>query len=353
MTKDVLIVGAGLTGLALTRRLTAVGLDVQVLEARDRIGGRIYTQTLGEGYFDMGPAWFWDGQPLMAELVRDLELRKFEQFSDGILTFEDEHGRVVRGQGYASMQGSYRLEGGMAALCDGLAVDLPDGVVALKSNVQRITRVDGGIQSDINDGSAYLSKHVVLAMPPRLSAGITFEPALSTSALQDLANIPTWMAGQAKVLAVYERPFWRDAGLSGDAMSRRGPMVEVHDASPATGGPYALFGFIGVPAARRTNRDALLVAVRAQLQRLFGEAAADPIDVILQDWAQELFTTTAADHAPLRAHPVYGAPNSLRHLWDGRLHFAGTELAPVSGGLLEGALESADQVAKDLIAQLT
>ncbi|MEM1154111.1 MAG: hypothetical protein AAGI44_08210 [Pseudomonadota bacterium] len=53
----------------------------------------------------------------------------------------------------------------------------------------------------------------------------------------ELGGVPTWMAGQAKVVAVYESPFWRDSGFSGDAMSRKGPLIEIHDASPASGEP--------------------------------------------------------------------------------------------------------------------
>lgn len=84
------------------------------------------------------------------------------------------------------------------------------------------------------------------------------------------------MAGQAKVVAVYDSPFGRDDGLSGDASSRFGPMVEMHDASPATGGPFVIFGFIGVPLEGRKNEAALRTALKQQLGRLFGPKATNP-----------------------------------------------------------------------------
>ncbi|SMX42311.1 hypothetical protein [Octadecabacter ascidiaceicola] len=62
-----------------------------------------------------------------------------------------------------------------------------------------------------------------------------------------MQEIPTWMAGQAKAVAIYNAPFWREDALSGDAMSRHVPTVEIHDESPSKGEPYALFRFIGVP----------------------------------------------------------------------------------------------------------
>jgi len=156
------------------------------------------------------------------------------------------------------------------------------------------------------------------------------------------------MAGQAKAVAVFDTPFWREDGLSGDAMSRRGPMVEIHDASPAQGGPYALFGFIGTPVHQRKDTNALRRAVVAQLENVFGPQASQPRQLYIEDWAFAPNTATPDDHAPLFAHPQYGMPRALSGLWDGALLFGGTEVAATFGGYLEGALEAADDVAQRL-----
>ncbi|MFS0906790.1 hypothetical protein AB3N02_27595 [Priestia aryabhattai] len=58
------------------------------------------------------------------------------------------------------------------------------------------------------------------------------------------------MAGQAKAVAIYDRPFWRELGLSGFVSSWVGPLQEIHDASPDVGSG-ALFGFLGIPARMR------------------------------------------------------------------------------------------------------
>ena len=348
-----LIIGGGLSGLALAEALEEKGHDYTLAEARARFGGRIKTEHCGAGYFDIGPAWFWPGQPRIAGLIDRLGLEKFDQFSTGNLTFEDEQGQVQHGRGYASMEGSWRLKGGLDALTQTLADRLPATRKCLKAQVTSLTKTDDGVTAALNNGETITADHVVLALPPRVAAEIIYSPALPTNTVQSMQGIATWMAGQAKAIAVYHTPFWRDAGLSGDAMSRFGPMVEIHDASPAEGGPYALFGFIGIPPQGRSDEQTLRQQLQAQFARLFGGEAAEPAKLYVKDWAFDLHTSTSADLAPVYTHPTYGMPQSMVGLWDNAIHFAGTEVAPQFGGYIEGALEAAENVLQTLKAQGT
>ena len=125
METDVLIIGGGLSGLALADRLAQAGQEFLLVEAQSRFGGRVLTTEVAGGAFDLGPSWFWPGQPRMAELASRLGVQVFEQFSSGDLMFQDQNGTVHRGMGYASMAGSLRLAGGMGALVDGLVQNLP------------------------------------------------------------------------------------------------------------------------------------------------------------------------------------------------------------------------------------
>lgn len=346
--KQILIIGGGLSGLALARLLQAKGCDFRLVEARDRLGGRIQTDTVAGAPFDLGPAWFWPGQPRIAALIKALRLQQFEQYARGDQLFEDQQGRVQRGLGFASMEGSWRLEGGSMALVKRIADLLPAEKLMLNCEVTGLTRAGASVTAHFANGKEWQADQVVLAMPPRLAAKLVFTPALPEPALAAMRLVSTWMAGQAKALAIYDRPFWRDAGLSGDATSRHGPMVEIHDASPAEGGPFAVFGFIGVPPQVRLHVDALKQHLLLQLERLFGPQAAKPVALLLKDWASDPFTATPADAEPLRAHPVYGMPKPLAGLWDGRLLFAGTETAAEFGGYLEGALEAAERVLAEI-----
>ena len=343
-----LIIGGGLSGLALAGMLEACGEDYLLLEARSRFGGRIKTLHHKGAEFDLGPAWFWPGQPRIAALIERLGLEPFDQYARGDLVFENEQGQVQRGRGFSSMQGSWRLKGGLASLTDALAGSLPDHRKRLNARVTKLVRTKTGVTATLHNGKTIPAQTAVLSMPPRVAANIRFDPVLPDATVSSLQNIPTWMAGQGKAVAIYETPFWRENGLSGDAQSRFGPMVEIHDASPASGGPYALFGFIGVPPKARKDVQVLRHHIQNQLIRLFGPKAANPSEILIKDWAFDPFTATQADRAPLFSDPDYGLPPSLASLWDGLLHVSGTEAAPQFGGYLEGALEAAENTLQTL-----
>jgi monoamine oxidase len=346
---EILIVGGGLSGLALAEALQRAGVDFQLVEARDRLGGRVKSARVGRAGFDLGPSWFWPGQERMSALVRRYLLPVFEQHSSGEMLFEEADGRIGRAGG-APMAGSLRVHGGMSALTGALGASLDPDRVRLGAALTGI-RDGTPVVADLSDGSAIRARRTVLAMPPRLTAGLAFHPGLPRDAADALRAIPTWMAGQAKLVAVYAIPFWRPAGLSGDAMSRRGPLVEIHDACDPAGDAAALFGFVGVPAELRASRsDGIKSAAIEQLGRLFGPAALEPRAVFLEDWALAAGTSMALDRESPPTHPVYGLPAALNGLWEGRLLFASTETAPVNGGFLEGALEAADLAYASLTA---
>ncbi|MGB1235428.1 MAG: flavin monoamine oxidase family protein [Planktomarina sp.] len=337
-----LIVGGGLSGLALAEAMQRRGMDYELVEARNRFGGRIKTQVVGDATFDLGPAWFWPGQPRIAALIDRLCLRKFDQHTDGAFVIEDQNGQVQHGRGFASMQKSWRLKRGLSALNNALADRLPADRKHLQAQVTAVTKTAAGIQATLHDGRILTADKIIFAMPPRVISTMNFTPALPDLAIKAMQGVPTWMAGQAKAVAVYDTPFWREAGLSGDATSRHGPMVEVHDASPMNAGLYALFGFIGVPPHGRQDQATLRHHLIAQLVRLFGPMAETPKQLFVKDWAFDPFTSTDLDHRPLYAHPTYNMPIQLANLWDGSITFAGTEVAPQFGGYLEGALEAAE-----------
>lgn len=346
---DVLIVGGGLAGLSLADHLQTRGEDWLLVEAQEACGGRIRSPILVGAPFDVGPAWFWPGQSRMEALLRRFGLQVFGQFSKGDRLFQDPTGAVHRNRGFASMEGSLRVAGGMGQLVTALLGALPGNRVMTGTGVAELRRTDGRIVATSASGQIE-ARRVVLALPPRVAAEtIRFAPALPRPALKAALAIPTWMAGQAKFVAVYDRPYWREAGFSGDAMSQRGPLVEIHDASPSAGGPFALFGFVGWPPdIRAQHRAETITQAVAQVRAIFGPSLGRPLAAEMTDWAQVPTIATRRDWTGPAGHPAFGLPPELRDLWEGGLHFGSTETAEGFGGYLEGALEASDRVMRSI-----
>ena len=323
----------------------------------NRAGGRILSVGFGndgvrDAFADLGPSWIWPGQGHIASLLQDLQITVFEQYSSGTLVYEDEQGQVRRDLDYSSMGGSLRINGGIAQVTDRLLASLPGEKTLLDHRVAALRERDDGYRVELNHGGESLqiqTKKVVLAIPPRVIASqIEFEPGLPDAVQQEMSAIPTWMAAHAKLFAIYEQPFWRARGLSGDGISRRGPLMEIHDASPANPGPGALFGFVGLAAGSPLREPSRLKADAVQqLEIMYGPEAAKPVDVLLQDWSQEQYTATQADQLTAQ-HPHYGMPPGMGALADSGLLFASSEMASQFGGFIEGALEASHNVLQQL-----
>jgi len=344
---DLIVIGAGLSGLALAREVAPRGAEVVVLEARARIGGRVLSHCTAAGAYDLGPAWVWPSiQPRIARAVRAAGLVLTEQAEAGGFVYQNQTGRTQRlPHGFAQEPPSLRISGGIGALVEAVATGLAPGVVRLEHPVRKIALTGSGVTVTAETRSGPMTLHAAraaLALPPRLIGGIEIVPALPAPIQAALAAVPGWMAGQAKALALYDCAFWRDARLSGSAFSHAGPLGELHDASLPGAAEAALFGFFSwPPALRAARRTALPELVARQLGMLFGAEAARPREVIIQDWATESFTATEADHANGNAHPDY-RPIALPAPWGERITLAGAEMAPEFAGYLEGALAAAE-----------
>lgn len=356
---DIAIIGGGLSGLALAEHLQDDQRNLAVFEARERYGGRILTHTSRdpELALDLGPTWLWpDQQPRIARLARRLELKLFRQWDGGHCLYQVDANQVP--SLYIDVEthaGSRRIEGGCGQLIAGLLQRLPHSALHLQhrllSLTDRQTHIDLLFATGAGE-SLVQARRVVLAAPPRLLAEtIHFDPPLATKFTQLLRDTPTWMAGHAKALLVYERAFWRHFGFSGNALLRYpgAALAELYDACPADPQTAVLFGFFGLPAAvRGYYRDNLEEMVVQQLTGLFGEEAANPVQVIIQDWSTEIYTASSEDQIPPTAHPAYGQTLLQLDHWGDKLYFCGTETAAQAGGYLEGALEAAERVYKAL-----
>lgn len=348
---DVVVVGAGLAGLAAARDLAGAGRRVVCLEARERVGGRASSWPVGGGHLDLGPTWFWPGETAIEALVAELGVDVFAQHLDGDAVLEPDTGPVRRVRGNPIDVPSGRFRHGAMSLAEGMRASLPPyAEVRLGTSVDRIVRGPAGVEvRATSPGGARVAVEagaVVVAVPPALAVQrIAFDPALPLDVAAAARSTPVWMGSIVKAVAVYERPFWRTAGLAGAAISYRGPFREVHDMSGPGGEPAALFGF--APAETVVGSGAE-VADRFvdQLVRLFGEEARTPRTVRCVDWSQEEWTTPA-ETAPVPAGG-FGHP-ALRRLVGDRLAWASTETADRGAGHLDGALRAGRHAAALLL----
>jgi monoamine oxidase len=441
-------VGAGYAGLTAARRLSQAGHDVVVLEARDRVGGRIWTYELPDGTrIDRGGGWLgprhdaifglanevgvgtyktwvkgkhllvgegrtrkytglipkisplavlsivraqmkvdrmakqlpldapwtapradeWDAQTV-ASWVEACGIRTtiahdlFEMAVRGLMTEDLDNVSLlhllvlVRGHGSIntlfSIKGGAQenlVDGGAGGIAQRMAAELGDGV-RLGTPVRAVRQTDDRVVVDGDDVSV-TARHAVLAVPPALTLEIEFDPVLPDDRLTLFRSA---VAGpETKTLVVYDEPFWRADGFSGQS-SEPGSASEVTiDASPMSGSPGVLGSFTFAQVARRV--DGLDPAERKKLvldalAARFGPRAKSPLHFVETAWWTEDWTRGCS-----MAHLPPGILTQHGHLWRtpmGRVHWAGTETATTSHGAIDGAVRSGERAANEILERL-
>ncbi|WP_293056003.1 flavin monoamine oxidase family protein [Mycobacterium sp.] len=441
---DVIVVGAGMAGLSAAARLAAEGTSVLVVEARDRVGGRVRNEALDPGdptrVVELGGQWLGPTQDRARGLARRLGLSLHPTYDSGDRLLERRDGRLLRyrgdippitpvvladvaqaqlrldrmarrvpldapwagrrarhrdtmtfatwlarnvatrdarsllrlavnavwacepqdvsllhvlfyihsGGGFDALVGTGggaqqdRVVGGTQLLAAGLAGELGDRVL-LGRPVRRIGYDDRGV-TVAADGAELRARRVIVAVAPALAGRIGYAPALPAARDQLTQRMP--MGSVIKCMAVYDEPFWRRDGLSGQALSLPGPVGEVFDNSPPGGSPGVLLGFLAGRHARQfsaASADERRDAVVGAFTRLFGPRAARPLRYLDQDWSAEEFTR-GCYAAVLPPGTWTGFGPALRAPV-GRIHWAGTETAAIWNGYIEGAIRSGEDAA--------
>lgn len=443
---DVIIIGAGFSGLRAARRL-ALNHDVVVLEARERVGGRALQHRFSNGdETDMGGQWAGPGQDRLLSLIEeagartyplwnkgdhllaagtrlkryrgtipalpvhvlldlDRMLKKFESMAAGIdldrpwahpdaaawdrmtvAEFMNRTGFTARARDmfkigigavfcaephelsllhalfYAKAGGTLdrllsveggaqetRVHGGMAGLAGAMARDLGAGL-KLGEPVETVSWDGNGVRVRTSAGE-YAARRAILALPPNQALSIRFDPALPAARDALWRRMP---AGACiKCVAQYARPFWRERGLSGQAVGGNGAVRVTFDNSEAGAQGGLLLGFIEGDEARRwSQRDPgeRREAVLESFAGFFGGGARDPIGYADQDWTSEPWTRGC--YAAFMGPGVWTTLGEHLRRPLGPIHVAGTETARYGYGYFEGALEAADRAAAEVEAAL-
>jgi monoamine oxidase len=239
-----------------------------------------------------------------------------------------------------------RFVGGSQEISTRLAAQLADAVV-LETPVRRIAQDGAGVVVEA-EGLTARAQRAIVALPPPLAARIAFSPSLGGQRDQ----LQQRFAGGAmtKCAAVYPEPFWREAGLTGQAVSDSGPVITTFDNSPPDGSPGVMLGFISgaeaIRHARRPKSERRRV-VLDQFARLYGDQAAHPGIYLERAWAEEEWTRGGPVFSPTPgALSAYG--EALRRP-AGRIHWAGSETATVWCGYMDGAVRSGERAAEEAL----
>ncbi len=444
---EVAIVGAGLAGLAAARHLSTAGVEVAVLEARERVGGRVCTRMASDGTpLDLGAQWIGPTQHTISQLARDLGIATFKTYdtgdniqyvagqrrrysgaipthdpvvaadvveallalntlaadvpvaapwsapdapaldaqtfatwlqdnvaSDGaralvrlainaVFSVEPGDLSLLHVLFYIHSAGSLmelvsvtggaqesRFSGGAQQLADGMAGALGDRVM-LGTRVHAIAQDVQGVRV-VAEALEVTAEHVIVALPPTLAGRLRYHPPLPGVRDQLTQRVP--MGTVIKVQCLYDAPFWRDEGLSGQVTSDSGAVRITFDNSPPTAAPGILLAFVEGDEGRywgRQPHEARRAAVLECLARYFGDRAASPREYVELAWAEEEYTRGCyTGYLPPGVWTAYG--EALRAPI-GRVHWAGTETATVWNGYMEGALHSGQRAAAEVLVAL-
>jgi len=446
---SVVVIGAGLAGLAAARRLRAEGAEVTVLEARDRVGGRVDGERTSDGTpLEMGGQWLGPTQNRMYELVGELGLETFPTWNEGrhvvqlggrrslmgskrgaipklnpfvladlfqgltrftraanqvpldepwnapgarrldgqtfetwirrnlrtetartyfrivseaVLATEASDVSALHALFYAhsgtDLEGlisvdrgaqADRVVGGTIRVAEELAAGLGDAV-RLGQPVAVVAQDDRGVRVTTRAGDSFAAERAIVTLPPTLAGRLVYDPPLPAWRDQLTQRLP---AGSViKLHAVYDEPFWRAEGLTGQAASDEGPVKITFDNSPPSGRPGVLLGFIEGDEARVWGRRPAGERRQAALDcfaRYFGPRAASPLEYLERDWTAEEFTRGCyGAHFTPGVWTGYGP--ALRAPV-GRIHWAGAECSAVWNGYMEGAVRSGEQVAGEVLS---
>jgi monoamine oxidase len=296
----------------------------------------------GKFLLDLGIEAVWAAEPRDVSLLHVL----FYTACAGNESTPGDFNRLISVAGGAQES---RFRGGSQLISQRLARRLGKRVL-LKAPVRRIEQVRGGVHV-VSDHVTVKAKRVIVTGPPALTARIDYRPKLTASRAQLTQRFPQGSA--IKCMAVYDTPFWREDGLTGQVTADGSPVRITFDNSPPDGSPGVMLGFIEGQAARRwggRSAAARRKAVLADFVEFFGPKAAKPKRFIEQNWAAEEWTRgcyvgftppgVLLDYGPAIRRPV------------GRIHWAGAEMATIWNGYMDGAVRSGDAAAREVLAEL-
>ncbi len=344
----ILIIGAGLTGLTLAYYLQKKDISYQLLEARSRIGGRIFTSYQeGAAPLEIGATWLGKKHQELNNLLTELDLEIFEQILGGRAIYEPISTSPPQLVSLPpNNDPSYRIKGGSSNLINTLVEKIGAKNILLNQVVTNISSTINGLSVKTKTGE-FQANLVVSTLPPfLLTSTINFNPSLPEDLKKITAATHTWMGESIKVGLRYATPFWRAENSSGTIVSNVGPIPEMYDHADAKDEYFSIKGFFN-GAYFSVSKEERLEMVLTQLEKYYGPQVRNFVSYEEGVWRNEPFTYAPYDQHVL-PHQNNGHAIFSDILMDGKLYLAGAETAKQYPGYMEGAVRSAQRVAKQI-----
>lgn len=352
---DVIIVGGGISGFYCAYLLLEADptLNIKIIEARDRIGGRLYSPNR----HDMGGTWTWPRDDfLVMELVDKLQIPVFD--AD---TFQEKNAYT---QQLRFVQGAQQLVKELArAVTPRVEVCLAEQVTRIVQNQQDqdcgveiyTHQHNNHIKDHLQLSCKYHARSVVLALPPRIiAANITFEPPLKAQKCEMMVQTPTWMAGASKVFLEYASPFWKSSPSQHPLPLSMRDGIMLYDASQYDPKRYVLCAFYaGIPV--QITNESIQRDLLPQLQVIFGNTneVFKYTSVMFHNWMDEKYTCEDKIRLQHENRTCMGEMYSfgdeiLREPVSHKIYFASTETEN-DYGHIQGALRSSKRVVDQML----
>lgn len=444
MIYDTIIIGAGYAGLTAAKILKSAEKKIKILEARDRVGGRVHTQSYEGGfYLDLGGAWVGPGQDRFYKLIKETGNTTFKTFNEGksVMWFGDKvktykglipplsvgplisldfgikkinklsreidlanpwnhpnaaewdsmtlNSWLLKNMPFQRARDLFKIAAEAIWAADPNEISFLHALFYTKSgeNLDVLMNVDKGAQEErivggaqmpalklaaelsnelelgrvakkitqnedtvivTGEGFSYECKTLTIAIPPNQVGKIQFEPMLPANKTQLYQRMP--MGTVTKTYAVYPKPFWREKGLNGLAATNNGFTTVTFDNSPKDGSKGILMGFVLANQAKtfaNLSPEERKSSILGSFTKMFGEEAGKPEFYLDHSWAEEEFT--GGCYAALMPPGVWTSLGHALREVSGRIHWAGTETATHWMGYIDGAIQSGERAAEEIL----